>query len=128
MRLSRLREDWCYGEHVQRPIIVVGVEGSESSRYALRWAARQAECADADLRIVMAWHLPEIYSYEPRDYEAEARSALDEAVEQTLGSNPRVPVRSPGEPGLSGWLASDSQGAFVAQSRAASSSMRFKRT
>lgn len=75
-----------------RPLIVVGVDGSESSRYALRWAARQAECADADVRAVMAWHLPEIYSYEPRDYEADALGALDDVVKETLGSNPRVPV------------------------------------
>ena len=75
-----------------RPLIVVGVDGSESSRYALRWAARQAECADADVRAVMAWHLPEIYSYEPRDYEADARDALDDVVKETLGSDPRVSV------------------------------------
>jgi nucleotide-binding universal stress UspA family protein len=74
-----------------RPLIVVGVDGSESSRFALRWAAQQAECAEADLRVVMAWHLPEIYAY-PRDYEAEARSALDDVVGQTLGSDPRVTV------------------------------------
>lgn len=78
------------GDH--RPLIVVGVDGSESSRYALRWAARQAECAGAEIRAVMAWHLPEIYAYEPRDYEAEARTLLDDVVEETLGSDPAVPV------------------------------------
>lgn len=75
-----------------RPLIVVGVDGSESSRYALRWAARQAECAGAEVSAVMAWRLPEIYAYEPRDYEAEARSALDVVVEETLGSDPGIPV------------------------------------
>jgi nucleotide-binding universal stress UspA family protein len=37
---------------VQR--IVVGVDGSEGSRAALRWAAEEAELRDADLEAVMA--------------------------------------------------------------------------
>lgn len=75
-----------------RPVIVVGVDGSESSRDALRWAARQAKVTGADLHAVTAWHLPEIYAYEPRDYEADARKALDHAVEQALGPDPGVPL------------------------------------
>jgi nucleotide-binding universal stress UspA family protein len=38
----------------------------------------------------MAWHLPEIYGYAPRDYEGDARKALGNAIEQALGKNPRV--------------------------------------
>ena len=33
----------------KKPRIVVGVDGSESSRHALRWAARQAQLTGADL-------------------------------------------------------------------------------
>ena len=40
----------------------------------------------------MAWSLPEIYSYTPRDFEGDARKALEEAIEQALGDQPRVPV------------------------------------
>ena len=75
-----------------RPVIVAGVDGSHCSLEALRWAARQAELTGAELQAVMAWSLPEIYSYTPRDFEGDARKALEEAIEQALGDQPRVPV------------------------------------
>ena len=49
-----------------RLVIVAGVDGSQCSLEALRWAARQAELTGAELQAVMAWSLPEIYSYTPR--------------------------------------------------------------
>jgi nucleotide-binding universal stress UspA family protein len=75
-----------------RPVIVAGVDGSHCSLEALRWAARQAELTGAELQAVMAWSLPEIYSYTPRDFEGDARRALEEAIEQALGQQPPVPV------------------------------------
>jgi Universal stress protein family len=68
-------------------LIVAGVDGSESSLDALRWAARQAELTGAELQGVMAWTLPEIYSYTSRDDEGETRKALEGAIEQALGHN-----------------------------------------
>ena len=38
--------------------IVVGVDGSEPSIEALRWAARQAEVTSAALHVVTAWSFP----------------------------------------------------------------------
>ena len=38
--------------------IVVGVDGSDSSRQALEWAAREAEVRGADLVIVKNWRDP----------------------------------------------------------------------
>jgi nucleotide-binding universal stress UspA family protein len=38
--------------------IVVGVDGSESSRIALRWAADEARRRQADLDVVYSWHHP----------------------------------------------------------------------
>ncbi len=35
--------------------IVVGVDGSETSRHALRWAAGEAAVHDAELHVVYAW-------------------------------------------------------------------------
>lgn len=38
--------------------IVVGVDGSDQSRAALRWALRQAELTGASLQAVIAWRYP----------------------------------------------------------------------
>lgn len=38
--------------------IVVGVDGSEPSREALRWAARFAVSEHASIEVVLAWELP----------------------------------------------------------------------
>lgn len=48
----------------RRPRIVVGVDGSEQSKLALRWAARIAAAEDAQLDAVLAWDLPTLaYGY-----------------------------------------------------------------
>lgn len=65
--------------------IVVGVDGSQGSEDALRWAARYAELIGADLDALIAWSLPEIYAYASRDYAADARAALTRSVERALG-------------------------------------------
>lgn len=41
-----------------RPRIVVGVDGSDPSKLALRWAARIAVAEDARVEAVMAWQMP----------------------------------------------------------------------
>jgi len=41
--------------------IVVGVDGSESSKPALRWAARQAELTHGVVEAVAAWNIPHLY-------------------------------------------------------------------
>lgn len=56
-----------------RPVIVAGVDGSQRSLEAQRWAARQAELTGAELQAVIAWSLPEIFSYTPRDFQGQAR-------------------------------------------------------
>ena len=42
--------------------IVVGVDGSPSSREALRWAARQAALTGSVVDAVIAWHDPASYA------------------------------------------------------------------
>ena len=42
------------------PRIVAGVDGSESSISALRWAIRQAGLTDAAVDAVIAWHYPDL--------------------------------------------------------------------
>ena len=43
--------------------IVVGVDGSESSQQALRWAVDEARRRGGELDVVHAWHLPDAGGY-----------------------------------------------------------------
>lgn len=67
--------------------IVVGIDGSEGSKEALRWAARQAELTGASLEVVMTWELPVTPYGVWTDYDAsgEAKEELKETVHETLG-------------------------------------------
>jgi nucleotide-binding universal stress UspA family protein len=70
--------------------IVVGVDGSEPSLQALRWAARQAALTGANLEAVIAWELPSAYGWgipgvpEDVDFQEPAARALAEAVSAAL--------------------------------------------
>jgi nucleotide-binding universal stress UspA family protein len=77
--------------------IVVGVDGSEPSRKALRWAAEQARLTGATLRVLTTWEVATGTGWVPTfpvdyDPEAMARRALDEAIDETLGADPGIPV------------------------------------
>ncbi|MEW2518929.1 universal stress protein [Actinacidiphila alni] len=71
--------------------IVVGVDGSDPSLQALRWAVRQAALTGAVLEAVIAWEMPPAYGWGglpalPEDFDLEATTArvLDDAVEKAL--------------------------------------------
>ena len=73
-------------------MIVVGVDGSEPSKEALRWAARQARLTNAKLQVIAAWEWPVSWGWAPAyptgfDPEADTRRALEGAVEEVLGSD-----------------------------------------
>jgi nucleotide-binding universal stress UspA family protein len=75
-----------------RPRIVVGVDGSECSIDALRWAARQAELTGATVDAIAAWEFPPFYGWAPADPEntdfgAFAEQALAGAVDAVFGSD-----------------------------------------
>jgi nucleotide-binding universal stress UspA family protein len=87
--------------------IVVGVDGSEASREALRWAADEARLRSARLVAVHAWSFvpaqpigdPGMLAVPagdlPGQLDAEseaARLALDEAVGDALGAHPGIDV------------------------------------
>jgi nucleotide-binding universal stress UspA family protein len=77
--------------------IVVGVDGSEPSLKALRWAAQQARLTGATLRVLTTWEVATGTGWVPTfpvdyDPQAVARQALDEAVTETLGADPDVAV------------------------------------
>ena len=45
--------------------VIVGIDGSETARKAVRWAAREAKLRGMKLELVSAWEIP-IYSYASR--------------------------------------------------------------
>jgi hypothetical protein len=64
---------------------VVGVDGSDSSKAALRWAIRQAKLTGSTVDAVTAWHYPSMYGWAPVadgvvDIEGEAKKSLTEAL------------------------------------------------
>lgn len=63
-------------------IVVVGVDGSEGSQRALRWAAEEAGVRGAGLRVVYVWsYLNQTgKTFDPTYGEDDARRLLDEAV------------------------------------------------
>jgi nucleotide-binding universal stress UspA family protein len=78
--------------------IVVGVDGSDSSKAALRWAIRQAKLTGRSVDAVTAWHYPPAYGWAPVadgtiDFEGEAKKTLAETLGEVSGLDPEVPVR-----------------------------------
>ena len=74
-----------------RARIVVGVDGSESSKHALRWAARQAGFTGATLEAVTGWEYPAFFGFAPTipngiDYGELAGRALNESINEVFGA------------------------------------------
>ena len=67
--------------------IVVGVDGSEAGRDALRWAMDEARRCNATVEAVHAWHQPGVMSYgylgqlDMEPFEEDAQRVLDAAFE-----------------------------------------------
>lgn len=77
--------------------IVVGVDGSDPAKAALRWAIDQADLTDARVDAVIAWEYP-LFSVgrvllPPEDPESIAGRVLAEAVDEALGPGREVEVR-----------------------------------
>jgi nucleotide-binding universal stress UspA family protein len=78
-------------------VIVVGVDGSDSSIDALGWATAQAKLIGASLRVVSIWHYPVSLGWAPAwpddwDPASEAKAALAGVVERELGKEPGIDV------------------------------------
>ncbi len=76
-----------------RPVVVVGVDGSEQSAAALRWAVRYAAAAGASVRAILAWHFPTSASVPPvgvapppvrSEVEERVAAALAEAIAKAV--------------------------------------------
>ena len=76
--------------------IVVGVDGFESSKAALRWAIRQAKLTGAVVEAVTAWHVPVGTGWVPAadmpDYQEDAFTVLAEAIDEMCTVDPDVQV------------------------------------
>ena len=81
---------------------MVGVDGSPSSKAALRWAVRQAELTGASVEAVIAWHLPVVVggTFAPlgildgTDFGDIAAKSLTEAISQTVDAASPVKISS----------------------------------
>lgn len=76
--------------------IVVGVDGSPSSRAALMWAADQAALSGATLEVAIVWDdnllwMPNL-GQESWDPVENARIGVSKIVREVLGPEPRVPL------------------------------------
>ena len=64
--------------------IVVGVDGSEGSAAALRWAIDEARRRQSEVDVVHAWEIPYVgeasFSIGPQEFEAEAQAVLDQSI------------------------------------------------
>jgi len=90
-------------------LIVVGVDGSDSSRSALQWAYDEAAHHGATLTVVMTWHPPAIPmsppygAVPPEDYESqprrEALALLERFTAELVPQSPAVDVRTSIEEG-----------------------------
>jgi nucleotide-binding universal stress UspA family protein len=79
--------------------IVVGVDGSEPSKAALAWAARQAALTGSVLEAITVWRLPANFGWalplpEDLDLEGDARTLLEDTVKEVLGSDPGIEVKT----------------------------------
>lgn len=85
----------------EKPRIVVGVDGSEPARHALRWAAKEAELRDAVLEIVGVWSFPMYLDPAGGAFplpgmvektEQREREIIDNEVAAMFGTNDRPPI------------------------------------
>ena len=74
--------------------IVVGVDGSSSSKAALRWAARQAALTGGTVEAAIAWRYPAMYggygcapvsAADPISFDEIATKTITEAVTECVG-------------------------------------------
>jgi len=76
--------------------IVVGVDGFEPSKAALRWAIHQAKLTGAVVEAVTAWHVPAgtgwVQAADMPDYQEDAFAVLGETVAEMCTIDPDVQV------------------------------------
>ncbi len=76
---------------------MVGVDGSDPSKQALRWAVRQAKLTGAAVEACYVWHIPPTDGWAPmfdvgEDLAKAAEQVLADAVAEVIGEPPVVTV------------------------------------
>ena len=84
-------------ENVNERRIVVGVDASESSKQALRWAVRQAELVGANVDAVHALHTPTADGWTPMvnisdDLAKAGRQMVLDTIAEVAGDRPPVTI------------------------------------
>jgi nucleotide-binding universal stress UspA family protein len=73
------------------PRVIVGVDGSEQSKQALRWAAHFAATAGARVEAVTSWQYPTAYGWDagPIEWnpEQDMEKVLTQTVDEVFGAN-----------------------------------------
>ncbi|MFI7742469.1 universal stress protein [Kocuria rhizosphaericola] len=75
--------------------IIVGVDGSDSSKEALREGARLAQALDAPLEAISCWHDPILYAatnrtipeLKPEAFRADSQRMLENTLEEVFGQD-----------------------------------------
>ncbi len=78
-----------------RPIVVVGIDGSPNSAAALRWAGNYAQLTGAELHLVLVWQSITGFGYAPissDEFEREGQRTLTRTIDTALGENPSLPI------------------------------------
>lgn len=107
------------------PRVVVGVDGSQSSQAALRWAVKHAGLVGGVVDAVCAWELPGMHGWSApavdTDFDEElARRQFTDEIHAVLGDRPPVKVRehlTRGNPAQVLLAAADGAEALVVGSR-----------
>ena len=80
-----------------KPRIVVGVDGSDGSKDALRWAARMASSLGARIDAVATWEVPlvSMWSVLPPSYspQPDIEKLLERTVEEVFGADRPADMR-----------------------------------
>lgn len=89
--------------------VVVGIDGSESSQRALKWAANEAQEHGAELVVLTTFIVPAapmtvgylaMPAQSEQEWQADAKKKARQLVDDTLGAEPTVTVRVDAVEGL----------------------------
>jgi nucleotide-binding universal stress UspA family protein len=88
--------------------IVVGIDGSDQSKEALRWALDEARLRGASLEVVYAWTMPVYVGYgaaagavmDPAELREAAQEKIETTVEEVVGGKSDVKIERKAVEGL----------------------------